>query len=91
MLIFSENDKLIQKEIFYEMAELLGIQDGDIDRYKSHGEYEKISNNNNGYPRAIDFEDGGHYAFKQHAKIVNSAIETMLKEILLNSSDSLQV
>ena len=41
LLVFSENDRLIEKEIFYEMAEILGANDDNIAVYDENGSLEK--------------------------------------------------
>jgi len=41
LLVFSENDRLIEKEIFYEMAEILGAKDENIMIYNEDGLLEK--------------------------------------------------
>uniref|UniRef100_T1KFT7 AB hydrolase-1 domain-containing protein n=2 Tax=Tetranychus urticae TaxID=32264 RepID=T1KFT7_TETUR len=78
MLIFSENDKLIQKEIFYEMAKMLGIESDNIEVYDHNGLQQK-SSIDSGYPKGIALQDGGHYAFLSHSKIVNEAIAGMVE------------
>ena len=41
LLVFSENDRLIEKEIFYEMAEILGAKQENIAVYDENGSLEK--------------------------------------------------
>ena len=41
LLVFSENDRLIEKEIFYEMAEILGAKEDNIAVYDENGSLEK--------------------------------------------------
>ena len=82
MLIFAENDKLIQKEIFYEMAAMLGIESDNIEVYDHNGLQQK-SSMDSGYPKGIALQDGGHYAFLSHSKIVNNAIAEMVENVLL--------
>lgn len=35
--LFSENDRLVEKEIFYEMIDIIGAQDYNIQRYDANG------------------------------------------------------
>ena len=35
--MFSENDRLIEKEVFYEMAEILGAKEDDYSVYDEEG------------------------------------------------------
>ncbi|XP_053207122.1 uncharacterized protein LOC128391293 [Panonychus citri] len=83
MMIFAENDKLIQKEIFYEMAKMLGIESDNIEVYDHNG-LQQRSAVDSGYPKGIALQDGGHYAFLSHHKIVNEAIAEMIENILLD-------
>ncbi len=41
ILVFSENDRLIEKEIFYEMADILGAKEDNFVIYNEDGLLEK--------------------------------------------------
>lgn len=46
LLLFSENDKLIEKEIFYEMASFLKADSSKFDYYDQEGKLERSGNYN---------------------------------------------
>lgn len=84
-MIFSENDKLIQKDIFYEMAEMLGIESENLEVYDQNGVQTKEAHLT-GYPKGIALQNGGHYAFISHSNIVNETISKMIEQTLLNNN-----
>lgn len=85
LMIFSENDKLIQKDIFYEMAKMLGIAEENLEVYDQNGVQTKPALLS-GFPKGIALQNGGHYAFISHSNIVNEAIAKMIDQTLLNNN-----
>lgn len=83
LLVLSENDKLVDTEISYEMAEILGAKEDHITVYKeSQLEKERSTSEN---PRIVALSVGGHYSFVNHPKVVNSEIIHFLASVINNN------
>ncbi|KAI2807613.1 hypothetical protein RDWZM_005117 [Blomia tropicalis] len=64
--VFSKNDRLVEKEIFYEMVDIMGAKDENFQTYDDNGTLiSKYQNDSN--LRVIAFEIGGHYAFLKYS------------------------
>ncbi|RWS27069.1 DUF1057 domain containing protein-like protein [Leptotrombidium deliense] len=77
LYVFSENDKLIEAKVFYEMASMLGVQQEDFTVFDKDGNLitKTLPKNN---VTTLCFHSGGHYAFLKHAAIVNQWIDDLL-------------
>jgi len=80
LFVYSENDKLIEKEIFFEMAAKLGATDDNSAIYDPNGVVlksvpveEKL--------RVLCFQSGGHYAYCKYSDTVHEAIHQQLEKV----------
>ncbi|CAG2180840.1 unnamed protein product, partial [Oppiella nova] len=80
LLVFSENDRLIEKEIFYEMATILGAKDENIAIYDENGSLEKDYTKDDTI-KVVSFRSGGHYCFLKYTQVVNKACDQLLKTL----------
>lgn len=97
LFVFSENDKLIEKEIFYEMTQFLNVNKDSFDTFNDVGQLElsgqkqqemndKQENDATSWCKVMVFKAGGHYAYSNYPRIVNQAIS----ELLANSRQQQQ-
>ncbi|GFS48991.1 uncharacterized protein NPIL_240181 [Nephila pilipes] len=77
---FSNDDKLIGKEVSYELAYLLGASDADIYVYDKNG-IMMHTGRENSILKVMSFEAGSHYVFKKHADILHKSIEDFLDKL----------
>lgn len=90
LFILSENDKLVDTEISYEMASILGAQEDQYSIYNQYSVLEKVRPST-AYPWVIVLPEGGHYSFVNHPKVVNEAISSFVSSLnnnCLADSDS---
>ncbi|CAG2113591.1 unnamed protein product [Medioppia subpectinata] len=80
LLVFSENDRLIEKEIFYEMAEILGANEDNISIYDENGCLEKDGSVDDTI-KVVSFRSGGHYCFLKYTNVVNKACDQLLRTL----------
>ena len=77
----AQKDRLVEREIFFEMAKLLGVDesniipvlDGEDVRPMAHDEKEPI--------RAFNVVNGGHYAYKNQTKLIDQEVSRLLSLI----------
>lgn len=81
LLVFSENDKLIEKEIFYEMTRFMKLDPNNFDIFNSEGDVEVSQSHENDWIRVMVFKAGGHYAYSNYAKTVNKAVSELLQRV----------
>jgi pimeloyl-ACP methyl ester carboxylesterase len=84
LMVLSENDKLVDTHISYEMANILGAQEDSYSVYNQYSVIEKERRSQN-FPWIVVLPEGGHYSFVNHPKVVNGEIMRFLQK--LNSSD----
>lgn len=81
--VCSENDRLIEKEIFNEMIDIIGAKESNIQKYDCNGEmvshYRSDSN-----IRVLYFNNGGHYAFLKYSDKVVKECDKFLNFVLKN-------
>lgn len=82
LLVFSENDRLIEKEIFYEMTRFMKLEEKKFDLYDNEGDIEFSQSNSNDWIRVMVFKEGGHYAYSNYAKTVNRAVSELLGKVV---------
>lgn len=73
MLILSEKDKLVDSDISYEIAELIGASEDNFsvcNQYSMPDTERKSSS----FPWVMVLPEGGHYSFKTFPKVVNEAV-----------------
>ncbi|KAG9510577.1 hypothetical protein GZH46_00878, partial [Fragariocoptes setiger] len=81
LLLFSENDKLIEKEIFYEMTHLMSLDSTKFDYYDENGKLERSGSSDSDWIRVIVFKAGGHYSYLNYAPIVGQAITQLVHRV----------
>ena len=80
LYIYSENDKLVEKQIFYEMAQILDAKESQYSKYDAEGNC-IVRGSQDDWMKIIQFAKGGHYAFLKFSNIVNPAIEELLDQV----------
>ena len=81
LLVFSENDKLIEKEIFYEMTRFMKLDPNNFDVFNNDGDIELAQSSMADWIRVMVFKAGGHYAYSNYAKTVNQAVSELLRKV----------
>lgn len=84
LLVFSENDKLIEKEIFYEMTQFMKLDRNNFNIYEGENEAQlsKVQEPaKDDWVRVMVFKDGGHYTYSNYSKIVNEAVSDLLGRV----------
>ena len=81
LLVFSENDKLIEKEIFYEMTQFMKLDSRNFDIFNNEGDIELSRSSMEDWIRVMVFKAGGHYAYSNYAKTVNQAVSELLEKV----------
>lgn len=86
LLVFSENDKLIEKEIFYEMTQFMKLDRKNFDIFNNDGNIELSQSLTEDWIRVMVFKAGGHYAYSNYAKTVNKAVSELLDRVVKEPS-----
>lgn len=81
LLVFSENDKLIEREIFYEMTRFMKLDPKNFDIFDNEGNIEISQSRKDDWIRVMVFKAGGHYAYSNYAKTVNAAVSELLERV----------
>uniref|UniRef100_A0A6G1SGJ0 Uncharacterized protein n=1 Tax=Aceria tosichella TaxID=561515 RepID=A0A6G1SGJ0_9ACAR len=81
LLVFSENDKLIEKEIFYEMTQFMKLDPNNFDVFNNDGDIELSQSRTDDWIRVMVFKAGGHYAYSNYASTVNQAVSELLSKV----------
>lgn len=79
LFILSENDKLVDTEISYEMAGILGAKDANYSIYKNTVCEKKRTCTR--YPWVVALSGGGHYSFINYPQVVNGEILQFLDSV----------
>ena len=85
MLVLSENDKLVDTDISYELAEILGAGEENFTVYNQFNVLEKERRTND-FPWIVVLPQGGHYSFKNHPKLVNESLGEFMDAVMKTSS-----
>ncbi|KAI1282118.1 hypothetical protein HDE_13143 [Halotydeus destructor] len=80
LLVFSENDKLVDTDISYEMAAILGAQVTSFTRYDEQTELTSESTDK-ANPWVVVIPEGGHYSLKNYPKVVNHHVTQFLQSV----------
>ncbi|RWS26338.1 DUF1057 domain containing protein-like protein [Leptotrombidium deliense] len=85
LLIYSDNDRLIENEIFDEMKSILGADESNTEIFDETGELMKPICGTE-LPKAICLKGGGHYSHLKgrNPEIVNDAIYNLLENVVNN-------
>lgn len=84
-MVLSGNDKLVDTEISYEMAEILGANEKSYSVYNQYSVIEKKRESNE-FPWIVVLPEGGHYSFVHHPKVVNGEIVDFMSRVTALSS-----
>lgn len=85
-MVLSENDKLVDTEISYEMASILGAVEESYSVYNRYSVLEKERTKRD-FPWIVVLPEGGHYSFVNHPKAVNGEIINFLASITNNDNN----
>lgn len=85
LMVLSENDKLVDTEISYEMAEILGATEKSYSVYNQYSVIEKERESTE-FPWIVVLPEGGHYSFVNHPKVVFGEIVNFINKIRTSSS-----
>lgn len=81
LMVLSENDKLVDTDISYEMANLLGAKGGSYSTYDHNTCVIQTMRTNKDHPWILVLPKGGHYSFKNIPKVVNEAISEFARSL----------
>lgn len=76
-VIISENDKLVDTDISYEFAGLLGAPQASFSFFDNDSVLEKERTCKD-FPWVMVLPQGGHYSFKKVPRVVNDAISSFM-------------
>jgi len=83
LYVCADNDRLVDKKIFEEMADLLGIVKQNVIRFDASGrqvtESQTLVGAQPDWIRSLSFEAGGHYTFLKQSAEVNAALFSLLQ------------
>lgn len=74
MLVLSENDKLVDTDISYEMAAIIGAKQENVSVCNQYCRLEK-TRQDDCFPWVMVLPEGGHYSFKNHAIVIDAVAE----------------
>lgn len=80
LMVLSENDKLVDTQISYEMANILGAKEDSYSVYNQYSVIEK-ERRTKSFPWIVVLPEGGHYSFVNHPKVVNGEIIRFLEKL----------
>ncbi|GFU18593.1 uncharacterized protein NPIL_372641 [Nephila pilipes] len=77
---FSEDDKVVEKELTYEILSLLGASKENVNYYDEEGTIKK-KGRDLPWLKLLSFKEGSHYVFRKHPEICNEKVLELLKQI----------
>lgn len=78
LIAFSENDRAINPEVIFNMVDLIGTRNDDFWLYDADGKLVR-EGSTGGSRKVMLFKKGGHYLFRRHPEVVNSAVLELLQ------------
>lgn len=81
LMILSENDKLVDTDISYEIAALLGAKEESFSRYEPKTNCIGVARTTREHPWVLVLPEGGHLSFKKNPTVVNEAISEFASSI----------
>ncbi|KAL1427512.1 hypothetical protein MTO96_017221 [Rhipicephalus appendiculatus] len=84
LIAFSENDRAINPEVIFNMVDLIGTRNQDLWLYDADGKLVR-KGSTSGSRKVMLFKKGGHYLFRRHPEVVNSAVMELLQTALASS------
>lgn len=84
LIAFSENDRAINPQVIFNMVDLIGTRNQDLWLYDADGKLVR-KGSTSGQRKVMLFKKGGHYLFRRHPEVVNSAIMDLLQTALASS------
>lgn len=80
LIAFSENDRAINPEVIFNMVDLIGTRNEDLWLYDADGKLAR-EGAQEGSKKVLLFKKGGHYLFRRHPEVINSAILEWLHRV----------
>lgn len=84
LIAFGENDRAINPQVIFNMVDLIGTRYQDLWLYDADGKLVR-KGSTSGQRKVMLFKKGGHYLFRRHPEVVNSAIMDLLQTALASS------
>ncbi|XP_065283126.1 uncharacterized protein [Dermacentor albipictus] len=84
LIAFSENDRAINPQVIFNMVDLIGTRNQDLWLYDANGKLVR-KGSTSGQRKVMLFKKGGHYLFRRHPEVVNSAVMDLLQMALASS------
>lgn len=78
LLCFSEDDKVVERDLTYEVISLLEASKENISFYDREGTV-KAKGNAKSWLKLLSFEAGSHYVFRKYPEICNEEVLTLLQ------------
>lgn len=78
LIAFSENDRAINPEVIFNMVDLIGTHNQDFWLYDADGKLVRKGSTANS-KKVMLFKKGGHYLFRRHPEVINSAVLELLQ------------
>ncbi|GFQ91696.1 uncharacterized protein TNCT_710151, partial [Trichonephila clavata] len=77
---FSEDDKVVEKELTYQILSLLGASKANVNYYDEDG---NMKNKGRDLPwlKLLSFKEGSHYVFRKHPEVCNEEVLQLLEQI----------
>lgn len=83
LYLYSEKDKLIDTEIFHEMLAFLGADGSDVTSLSKDGDIMDEAVGRQDWLKVLSVRDGGHYAFRSCAQILDKEITKLLAQVYM--------
>ena len=77
---YSDRDKLVEKEIFQELVQMLGATPQNVN-IASQGAIVKAAEKELDWLRIFNMQDGGHYAFRHNFALLDQEITRLVEKV----------
>ncbi|KAF8791126.1 uncharacterized protein LOC129961012 [Argiope bruennichi] len=90
LYIFSEDDKVVEKELTYQILSLLGASKENVNFYDEMGKLQK-KGKDLPWLKLLSFKEGSHYVFRKHPEVCNEEVLQLLQKIKLINENSSEI
>ncbi|GBM64093.1 hypothetical protein AVEN_74398-1 [Araneus ventricosus] len=90
LYIFSEDDKVVERELTYQILPLLGASKENVNFYDEEGKLQK-KGKDLAWLKLLSFKEGSHYVFRKHPEVCNEEVLQLLKTIKTLNEDSPEI
>ncbi|CAL1267135.1 unnamed protein product [Larinioides sclopetarius] len=90
LYIFSEDDKVVEEALTYQVLSLLGASKENVNFYDKEGELQKKGKDLS-WLKLLSFKEGSHYVFRKHPDVCNQEVLQLLKKIKVPNEDSSEI